>query len=148
MKRKLASSVMLIGLLALCLISAGCQTTPSSQSSQSGAQMVITLTDIPAAYSGMVGMLTLSPPGSQRGSSIAWALGNIGANNVFIGSMLDWEKDQPWFRSGTYFVTLLIDETMDALAERGRDPKYTGVIYSKSITEETVSISFNELLAQ
>ena len=145
MKKNLLSLIMLIGLLASSLILAGCQTAPGSQS---GTQMTITITDIPAAYRGMVGMLTLSPPGSQKGGSIAWALENVRSNNSFTGSMLDWNKDQPWYKNGSYFVTFMVDETMDALAERGRVAKFTGVIFNKNINQETVSISFEEFIPQ
>ena len=145
MKKKLFSVVMLITLLASGLILAGCLSGPSSQSS---VQMEITITGIPSAYNGMVGMLTLSPPGTQRGSSIAWAFSNIRSNNSFVGSMLDWTRDRPWYKSGNYFVAFIVDESMDAIAEKGREPKFTGVIFNKSITRETVSISFEEFLPQ
>ena len=146
MKKRIGSLLMLICLLALGLLLYGCATGQSA--SRSNAQMVITITDIPEVYKGMAGMLTLSPPGTQRGSNIAWDMGNIRSNNTFIGSMLDWQRDQPWFRSGSYFVMIMIDENIDALGERGREPKYTGVIFTKNITQETISISFEEFIRQ
>ena len=143
MKKNLFPLVILMSLAASVVILAACQSGPSSKA---GAQMTITITDIPAAYSGMVGMVTLSPPGTQKGKSIAWALENIRSNNSFIGPMLDWDKDKPWYKSGTYFVTFVIDESMDAIAEKGRVLKFTGVILNKSINQDTVSISFEEFV--
>ena len=130
MDKKRIFSVMLVFIMALGLAFTGCATTPTAGSqgaagspsaagSQSaGPQLRVTVTGIPAEYVGKLGWLQMDTGPTRNDPTVTWAMGNISSGSLTL-SMLDWTTDQPYNRTGNYYVSFFIWEDLDAAGAPG-----------------------------
>ena len=101
-------------------------------------QKKIVVTGIPATHNGRIGVTSLGTSGGDLVAISAPVPINGGTVNTTL-----YEGDTfsvPFTGSGTYMVLLLIyDSTLSTVL-------WQGAIFSKSITVETTTISFNEFI--
>jgi hypothetical protein len=140
MNKKLIFLAMPALILALFFAPTGCGTTSGSKN---GPQLRTTITGIPSEYNGKLGWITFDTGSSRNDPTVAWAMGTISNGSVTF-NMLDQKTDQPYNKTGNYFVMFLVWEDLDAARAPGVDSLYTGIIMSRGIGE-TNSIGFSEL---
>ncbi|MDR0320108.1 MAG: hypothetical protein LBI28_01260 [Treponema sp.] len=137
MRKKIILLAMPVLILALSMALLGCVTTGSQ-----GPQLSVTVTGIPAEYNGKLGWVLMDTGPSRNDPTVAWAMGTI-SNGSITFNILDWKTDKPYNKTGNYFVTYFVWESLDAVRAPGVDALYTGIIMSKAFGE-TTSVGFSE----
>jgi hypothetical protein len=147
MNKKLIFLAMPIFILALSMVLVGCGSSPAASSQapatsvqSTGPQLRTTVTGIPDEHNGKLGMITFSAGSSRNDPTLAWAMGTISNSSTTL-NILDWVTDQPYNKTGNYFVTFFVYEDIDAAA--AGQTLWQGIIMSKDIGEVN-SIEFSE----
>ena len=129
-------------ILTLNLVLTSCGTTSVAGSKNASPQLRIAINGIPSEYNGKFGWIQMDTGSSRNDPTVAWAMGNI--NNLSITfNILDWVTDQPYNKTGNYFITFFVWDDLDAARAQGVQPLWQGFIISKDIGEIT-SIDFSE----
>ena len=139
MNKKLFFLAMPCLILALCMIFAGCATTPADPP---GPQLNVTITGIPSQFNGKLGWIQMDTGPSRNDPTVAWAMANTAGGSITF-NILDWVTDRPYSKTGNYYVSFLIWEDFNAARAPGVQPLWHGFIISKNIGENN-SIAFSE----
>jgi hypothetical protein len=105
-----------------------------------GPQLKITITGIFADYNGMLGWISMDTGSAKTDPTVAWATGTISDGSITF-NILDMKTDQPYNKTGNYFITFFVFENLDS-AING-ETLWEGFIMSKNIGEIT-SIGLSE----
>ena len=104
----------------------------------------LTITGIPAQYNGKFVMMTLDT-GGRGARNVAWGTGTISGTSVTF-NLLDWVTDQPTaIREGNYGVNIIIPANMQAIINDQEE--YVGIIMSRALSGEAVSIAWSEFIS-
>ena len=134
----------IIALVAIIGLSmTACVSSPQSSSS-AGTITNVTITEIPAQYNGKFAMLTLDT-GGRGARTLAWGTRTISGTSATF-NLLDWVTDQPTaLREGNYGVNIIIAATMQAIADD--EEEYVGIIMSRALLGETISVEWGEFIS-
>ena len=128
---KLFGIIVLVAVIGLSMTACG---------SESGVGSV-TIAGIPSQYDGKFAMLLVDRGSTTQG----WNMLTItGASATF--NLLDWVNDRPTtLNEGNYSVSIVIAENITALTNE--QYLYLGIILSRALSGETVSIGFGEFVS-
>ena len=130
-KISISRGLLLVAIFCVIIFSA-CKQEPAPQKK-------IIVTGIPSVHNGRVGVTTIGSGSDPAAMSAPVAI-NGGTINT---SLFDFDApgfSVPFTGSGNYMVLLLIyDSTISTV-------QWQGAIFSKTITDETTTISFNEFI--
>ena len=142
---KVIGIIVLLAVIGLTMIA--CGSSPSSGSSarsSAGTIRSVTITGIPAQYNNRFIMLTLDT-GGRGARNVAWGTYTISGNSATF-NLLDWVTDQPTaIREGNYGVNIIIAANMSAIANDQHD--YVGIIMSRALSGEAISIAWGEFIS-
>ena len=102
-------------------------------------QKIIVITGIPSVHNGRIGFTGL---GTLNGDVAAMGLPVVINNGTANMSLVGPNGSAPFTGSGNYLVTFTISASLSDL----NTEYYNGLIYSKSITNETTTIPFTEFI--
>ena len=143
MKNKIKVIGVIVLLAAIGLTMTACGSSPSSGSS-AGTIRSLTITGIPAQYNGRFVMMTIDT-GGRGARNVAWGTRTISGNSATF-SLLDWVTDQPTaIREGNYGVNIIIAANMQAIIDDRQE--YVGIIMSRALAGEAVSIEWGEFIS-
>jgi len=114
----------------------GISVTACKTTQPSGPQTVITVVGIPEKYNGNVGMMTFN-------DKYAYAIASV-VNSAITLPVLDWEKDMPFSLNGNYEIYFILSQDLTRMS--GEEYLYIGVIMSRNIINENVTIQWGEII--
>ena len=129
-KNSIFKWLVIVAILGIFVFSA-CKNAPAPQKK-------IVVTGISSVHNGRYGVVAFGP---SSGDMVAWNPPAPISNGMFNSSLYNYgDYSVPFTGSGTYMVMLLI---FDSTAS---NVLWSGVIFAKSITEETTTLSYNEFM--
>ena len=134
------STIRLLGLILFVAVIGLSTATAQARSRGIGS---VTITEIPAQYHGKFVMLTVDTGGSGA-RNVAWGTRTITGASATI-NLLDWVTDQPTtIRNGNYGLNIIIAANMTAITNDQEE--FIGIIMSKALAGETVSVEWGEFM--
>ena len=141
---KVLGVIVFVVLIGFPVMAGGKSDSGSASTAPAATIGSITITDIPAQYNGKFAMLTLDTGGSGA-SNVAWATRTITGTSATF-NLLDWVTDQPTaIREGNYGVNIVIAANMQAIADDQHE--YVGIIMSRALAGESITVEFGELMS-
>ena len=139
---KVLGVIVLVTVIGLPLMAGGgSQSSSSSGTSSRGTITTAIITGIPAQYDGKFAMLTID----MNNRNQAWGMLTI-TDSTATFNLLDWVTDQPTaIAGGNYGVNIIIADNMTAISND--QFLYVGVILSKALSGETVTVGFGEFVS-